>query len=83
MASNRLSTHTLSIGVEGTLEIIELFEKVEGSIDQSWPKLDKSPSKEDVKYLRRAREVSKKSPDVDVQVCQLSTHHAESFVMYE
>ena len=58
----------MSTGIEGTPEVIELFQKVLGPVDETWPPIEDNPSNEDMKYLRIAREVSKESPDPDVKV---------------
>lgn len=56
--------------IEGTLELSELYSYV-GDIsteDEPKPFIDDSPSKEDVKFMKMAQEVSLKSPDNSTKV---------------
>ena len=56
--------------IEGTLELSELYSYV-GDIDteaEPNPVIDDNPSKEDVKFMKMAHEVSMNSPDNSTKV---------------
>ena len=60
--------------IEGTLELSELYSYVDdnSSEDEPKPVIDNNPSKEDVKFMKKAQEVSMNSPDESTKVntCQ-------------
>ena len=56
--------------IEGTLELYELYREVEdtSTLDVPMPYIDANPSEDDVKFIKRAREVANESPDDRTQV---------------
>lgn len=67
---------SVHVEIEGTLELCELYTVVQDINPNNEPKpvKDDNPSKEDVEFMKKAREVSKRSPDESTKVCPLTRY---------